>query len=608
MVLYEWIQRLGDVVAPDEKYEKEAPPEDSVFSILDVIAPDPNFTPSSPEKLSSNTTICVHCNKPTPIDASSPAMATPSKNSNDSSAVVSSSIRDEIVQASIDTLRMNEQSKKYLETFQELQQILGRDRDLNKKTGLSAFENKLTTYVRREGEKLSLREGRTYAHDNHQDQGLTLLHLAAKMGHFRAIDILLQDEKDDQLAKRSLLGWTAFHFASHYGQEKVVEQLREYYPHEPVDLIGHTAFATMMVSPMRKATANRKKLEKQLFSKEDSSILLSSSKPMRTEDWSDLGVVVASADIVGKRILSEDSCNANVWKEDGQSVGVVCVCDGHGDQGLIAKFLADNLHYVLQKHKGEDWEGRHVKACQDLEDELKKKYPENGGSCAISALVTPSEIVVSNVGDSRCILIQKGITKDEDLTQAMANLSLGESQDFTVTALSNDHRVIGEELERIKKAGGTTREVKFTNQKGETVTEYKLEHKSGNDTHTLSTSRSFGDFELKASGLVCTPEVHIHKRDFVRDSYLVIACDGVWDLKTNEAAARIVMEEMSKKQNVTQDGLEEVAQLICKECIDSGDNVTVAILALGDIPPTAAEKTGLPPRTLDTDFASPAGK
>lgn len=60
-------------------------------------------------------------------------------------------------------------------------------------------------------------------------------------------------------------------------------------------------------------------------------------------------------------------------------------------------------------------------------------------------------------------------------------------------------------------------------------------------------SRSFGDFYLKvmknlpeeAQPVLAIPEVTIHERS-ARDSFIVMACDGIWDVMSNQQAVDFV--------------------------------------------------------------------
>ena len=277
-----------------------------------------------------------------------------------------------------------------------------------------------------------------------------------------------------------------------------------------------------------------------------------------------------------------------VWTgKDDEEVGFACICDGHGDQGHVAQFIAESLPYALMKTFKNDGIAELgqpklaellEKACQETNEELKKKSLK-GGTTATFALLTASKIVVGNVGDSRTILIQKGSTEKEGLTEAMSLLSINESESFTVTALSTDHTVQSE-LGRLKEAGAAIKKDVYKNAKGEKVESYKID--LGSDI--LAMSRSFGDYEFRKVGLIETPGVVVHERDFDRDAYLVLACDGVWDHMSNEDVGRMVIEQMATKSEINQETLTEVAEEIARNSMPSGDNISLMILSLKDKP------------------------
>lgn len=114
-------------------------------------------------------------------------------------------------------------------------------------------------------------------------------------------------------------------------------------------------------------------------------------------------------------------------------------------------------------------------------------------------LITATEIYCANSGDSRAILIQG----------------------TSVFDLSDDHKPDNEdELIRIEAAGFS-------------VTDGRIASK-------LSLSRAIGDLAYKqnanlsveAQAITCVPDVTRRDRSD-KDSYVLIACDGVWDVLTS---------------------------------------------------------------------------
>merc|ERR1711934_1299071 len=124
---------------------------------------------------------------------------------------------------------------------------------------------------------------------------------------------------------------------------------------------------------------------------------------------------------------------------------------------------------------------------------------------------------------------------------------------------------------------------------------------------SLAVSRALGDFEYKnvdgkgpTEQLVSPePEFYIKERDESRDEFLVLACDGVWDVMSNEEICSFIGHRMRVHDNL---------ETICNEVIDtclykgSRDNMSIIIIAFPSAPKVdpAAQKVdeelvGLPP-------------
>lgn len=137
-----------------------------------------------------------------------------------------------------------------------------------------------------------------------------------------------------------------------------------------------------------------------------------------------------------------------------------------------------------------------------IEQDASSTRSDISGCTANTAIITPTHIVCANAGDSRCVLASK---------------RLG------VVPLSFDHKPNDElEKKRIEAAGGTVH----------------MKRVDGD----LAVSRTFGDFaykqradlpasEQKVSNI---PDTMLHKRIDTEDEFLVLACDGLWDVFSNE--------------------------------------------------------------------------
>jgi len=212
------------------------------------------------------------------------------------------------------------------------------------------------------------------------------------------------------------------------------------------------------------------------------------------------------------------------------------------------------------------------------------------GTTAIIILLTPDDIICANLGDSRAILCRSSSNGPNENSK----------RNNTVIPLSSDHKPCNEaEKARIEAAGGV-------------ILGGKIEGR-------LAVSRALGDFDFKdidsvhfAAGpqknedcnvisefggnticsdeqkgamkfihpndqmVSCIPEVTVIQRDKTKDQYLVVACDGIWDVLSNEGCEQVI-------STVFHEGERDVG-LVCEELLDecfakgSLDNLAATIL------------------------------
>merc|ERR1711988_1647975 len=135
---------------------------------------------------------------------------------------------------------------------------------------------------------------------------------------------------------------------------------------------------------------------------------------------------------------------------------------------------------------------------------------------------------------------------------------------------TQDHKPSNEpEKERIQNAGGSV----------------MIQRVNG----SLAVSRALGDFEYKnvdgtgpTEQLVSPePEFYVKPRESDKDEFLVLACDGVWDVMTNEDICSFVAARM----RVT-DNLEQIANEVIDTCMHKGsrDNMSIIIIAFPAAP------------------------
>lgn len=203
------------------------------------------------------------------------------------------------------------------------------------------------------------------------------------------------------------------------------------------------------------------------------------------------------------------------------------VYDGHGGS-KIASHVSKSLHkFIVRRpeYKQGNYEEAIVKGFLECDDAMRKDETlkdEMSGSTAITVLSKNNKLFVGNVGDSRCISCTSGLSEP----------------------LSTDHKPADAlERERIEQAGGF---VEFNRVNG-----------------NLALSRAFGDFAFKnhtelppeCQMISVKPDVVVHEvnEDLM---FLVLACDGIWDVLSNQEVADFVIHKLAA-------GLEP--ELICEE-------------------------------------------
>lgn len=191
----------------------------------------------------------------------------------------------------------------------------------------------------------------------------------------------------------------------------------------------------------------------------------------------------------------------------------------------------------------------------DLDDKMRNdlmSIEDKSGSTAICAIVAPKYIYFANCGDSRAVL----------------------SRDATTPFSTMDHKpIIPAEKERIQNAGGSV----------------MIQRVNG----SLAVSRALGDFEYKnvegkgpCEQLVSPePEIFVEERTET-DEFAVLACDGIWDVMSNEELCDFVRDRMQLSDN-----LETVCNEVLDTCLYKGsrDNMSIVIIVLQGAPKVSEE-------------------
>lgn len=158
---------------------------------------------------------------------------------------------------------------------------------------------------------------------------------------------------------------------------------------------------------------------------------------------------------------------------------------------------------------------------------------------------------------------------------------------FSSTPLSYDHKPsLPSERARIEAAGGSVTLVEGT------TSTYEVSA-PGTELR-LRMSRSFGDYYLKSiegvhphqQPVIAIPEIVYLPRDYNQEAFIILACDGVWDVMTNQEAVELIAKCLFKdKQSPAQ-----ACDALLAECLERGseDNMSAMVIKLN------------PPTTMDT--------
>jgi len=219
------------------------------------------------------------------------------------------------------------------------------------------------------------------------------------------------------------------------------------------------------------------------------------------------------------------------------------VYDGHG--GIeVAEFVAGTLHQKLidelknyEKPTIEDISKSittaHLKTDQLIIDQPIKV--SGATSCMALVSIDPYTaerwLHVANIGDARAVLCRNGKAE----------------------RLSYDHKATDElEIKRITEAKGLL--------------------VLGRVGGSLAVSRAFGDIDLKKWGLCADPYIS-QTLLLPTDTFLIVACDGLWDVATDQQAVDVLIGETNPQK---------MSEKLLYYALDHGtkDNVTIIVVNL----------------------------
>jgi len=252
-----------------------------------------------------------------------------------------------------------------------------------------------------------------------------------------------------------------------------------------------------------------------------------------------MNILYGFAEDIGYRSTMEDAHTIHVIPE--KSFFSAEIYDGHG--GKKAAQIAAGM---LTNHFLSLWSIELQKVSLDCKKEsqiLKQSYEEvdnyivdsgiESGTTAATFYIINKKYIVSNVGDTRVIMGRKG----------------------GVDLLTLDHKPhLIEEKSRIEKIGGR-------------ISNYDIPRVQG----ILAVSRALGDVKLKP---FISSEPRIIEGNLCKENdFVILACDGVWDVLSPEDVIEIARSAESPLAGALQ---------IKEHTLESGstDNISVIVLDL----------------------------
>lgn len=286
---------------------------------------------------------------------------------------------------------------------------------------------------------------------------------------------------------------------------------------------------------------------------------------------------VGASCMQGWRINMEDAHTQLLSLDNDKNSAFFAVYDGHGGH-KVAEYAGFHLHEKILNQPSFK-EGNISEAIRKgfleididmLNDESMRE--ELAGTTAICVILKDKKIYCGNVGDSRAIASVRG----------------------SVQQLSFDHKPNNEgETRRIVAAGGW---VEFNRVNG-----------------NLALSRALGDFVFKknekkrAEEQIVTALPDVEVRELTDDhEFIVIACDGIWDVLSNEEVLEFVRNRIAQKISPEIICEELMTRCLAPDCLMGGlgcDNMTVLIVCFlhGEPYEKLAERCRLNPLPLNSN-------
>lgn len=213
---------------------------------------------------------------------------------------------------------------------------------------------------------------------------------------------------------------------------------------------------------------------------------------------------------------------------------------------MLPQFLQDTETYKKARY------GEALREAYISIDKHLSQHPtfrdDRSGCTAVSILLTGTDLYCANAGDSRAVLCRNG----------------------RALPLSIDHKpTLPGEKRRIERAKSIVHNRRVNG--------------------ILALSRAIGDFSFKRrpfipweeQAVTCVPDVVSSPINRATDEFVVIACDGIWDVMSNEAVVTFVRTRLQKGVNTS-----TICEKLMEMCLSTSpfglgcDNMSVIIVLL----------------------------
>ncbi|EKX48370.1 hypothetical protein GUITHDRAFT_105978 [Guillardia theta CCMP2712] len=195
---------------------------------------------------------------------------------------------------------------------------------------------------------------------------------------------------------------------------------------------------------------------------------------------------------------------------------------------------------------------------------------------ALELIKLPGHMKAKDGSTALVTLVTGSITPTENLKQKSGDLKVycantGDCRGGRAIRLSEDHKPNrGDEERRVRAAGGYVVNIggvwRVTTAAGAGAGEHQY----------LAVSRTFGDTDLKQPNKIVVSEPEIKVLDITsEDCFIVMACDGIWDMLDDQEAVDIAGEHFGRPQDAAASVVRTAYQK------GSGDNLTCTVIEFG---------------------------